>query len=158
MLKKLINRLSRETWLYLIFGGLTTLLNMAVYWVAYRLTGGLTLLANAIAFVLAVLFAYVTNKHWVFASHDWRWPVLKREFTVFLVARLLSFGFEELGLLVFVDLMGLKHKALLGISGALLVKIVLSVFVVIFNYFASKWFIFTGGGTQQAEPGEDGTV
>ena len=63
-MKKIINR---ETILYLVFGVLTTLVNYAVFWVGIRLfTDKYTLLINAVAFVVAAAFAYVTNKLFVF--------------------------------------------------------------------------------------------
>ena len=63
LLQKLINR---ETLTYLIFGVLTTLVNYVVFWLFDRLlTEHWVLVTNAIAFVAAVAFAYVTNKLFV---------------------------------------------------------------------------------------------
>jgi len=132
-----------ETILYLIFGVLTTVVNYIVFWLALRLLGeDGALLANVIAFVAAVIFAYVTNKLFVFDSKSWVWTVLCREIPIFIGGRLFSFGLEELGLWLCVDVLAAGEYALFGINGVLIAKAALNVLVIVVNYILSKFLIF----------------
>lgn len=119
--------------MYLFFGGLTTLVNFAVYWPLYHLTQLSAAASNMIAWVVAVLFAFFTNKPFVFKSNNWTWRVLLPEFFKFVGCRVISGVFETLFLGLTVDLLSWH---------GLLMKIIVSVAVVILNYIASKWLIF----------------
>ncbi len=141
--------LNRETVLYLIFGVLTTVVNYIVFFLIYELLlgGKGSLAANAVAFVAAVIFAFVVNKLWVFESKSWEPKVLRREIPAFIAARLASFGIEEAGLFLSETVLGLNEITLLqlgstAIDGVTAAKLALSVIVVVLNYFFSKWFIF----------------
>lgn len=129
----------REGILYLLFGGLTTLLNWLVY---ALLVTGLSVditAANAIAWVIAVLFAFVTNKRYVFRSEKTEKKALIREIGSFFAARVASGMIEVAGPTL---LMGIGlSQSLFGIPG-FLAKITVSVIVVLLNYLFSKWFIF----------------
>ena len=118
---------------YVLFGGLTTLVNWLVYFPLYN---GLRLdstLSNVIAWVAAVAFSYLTNKPFVFKSHDWSLNTVIPELSKFISARLLSGALETLCMFVFVTCMTFDGN---------LVKILVSVAVVIFNYIASKLVVF----------------
>lgn len=144
-LRKLINNPHiREMFFYVFFGGLTTLVNWAVYFICaalikpeqYAGTATEALLLNAInilAWVLSVLFAYITNKRYVFKSEEKKAGAV-REFFLFLSARVMSYLLFDL----------LVYNAL--VFGARMdhriVKILMNVLVVVFNYFASKFVIF----------------
>ena len=143
-MKKLIQKLlNRETITYLIFGVLTTLVNYVIFWLCDKAMGERwVLLNNAVAFVAAVAFAYVTNKLFVFESKSWAPTVVWKELILFISARLISFGLEELGLLLARDVLHAGQYSLLGFSGMMLSKVVLSVVTVILNYFFSKFMIF----------------
>lgn len=165
-MKKLLNR---ETILYLIFGVLTTLVNYVLFWLGLKLfTERYTLLINVFCFIAAAAFAYVTNKLFVFESKSWRLSVLKKEIPAFFAARIFSFGLEEFGLWLSKDVfhvgryeLGLRlgsHRV--GVGGIMIAKIVLSVLVVLLNYFFSKLYIFrkkgeNPGGTAEP-PAADG--
>lgn len=143
MKKKLI----REAVAYVIFGVLTTLVNLAVYWTANRLFGQeLYLLNNVIAWVIAVAFAYITNKLWVFESKSWERALVVRELQQFIFARLFSLGVEELGLYLMIEVLSFERLnwTLSGysFSGADLAKIIMQVVVVLLNYVFSKLLIF----------------
>lgn len=129
----------REGILYLLFGGLTTLLNWLVY---ALLVTGLSVditAANAIAWVIAVLFAFVTNKRYVFRSEKTEKKALIREIGSFFAARVASGMIEVVGPTL---LMGIGlSQPLFGIPG-FLAKLTVSVVVVLLNYLFSKWFIF----------------
>ena len=134
---------ANETISYLFFGVLTTVVNYIVFWLALRLLGeDGALWANVIAFVAAVIFAYVTNKLFVFDSKSWAWSVLCREIPAFIGGRLFSFGLEELGLWICVDVLAVGEYALLGINGVLIAKAVLNIVVIVVNYILSKFLIF----------------
>lgn len=118
---------------YLFFGVLTTAVNYVVYLPCYNLLGLSAAVSNAIAWVAAVAFAYLTNKPFVFKSHDWSLGTVIPELTKFLGCRLGS-GFAETAILfVTVDLLGWNGN---------LWKLLTSVLVVILNYAASKLLVF----------------
>lgn len=143
MLKKILNK---EILLYGLFGVLTTLVNFATFWFIEKLEVNY-LINNAISWVVAVVFAYVTNKLFVFDSKSWRSDVILKEALGFFAARLLSFAIEEGGLLLLVDVLNMKSLSLQllskTITGTFVAKVVLAVVVVILNYFFSKFFVFS---------------
>lgn len=132
----------RELFVYCVAGALTTAVNYGVYagathgWAAIAGTAPdhptLILVANIIAWLLSVAFAFWANKKYVFRSPSWSREVLGRELPGFVTARLLSLGFD----VVFVEvavLLGMNH---------MIAKLLSNVIVVILNYFASKFWIF----------------
>lgn len=122
----------RELILYLVFGVLTTVVNYVVY-LAMAPFFSTTTIPTAIAWVLAVIFAYLTNRIWVFQSKATGTAALMRELLSFFGARLLS-GIIDVGIMwAFVDRLGFNDK---------IIKLASNVFVVIFNYIASKLIIF----------------
>ena len=110
--------------LYLIFGVLTTLVNFAAYHVCYTKLQFPNLVSNTIAWILSVLFAFITNKIWVFKSKSFEFSKLAVELSGFIDTAIMFVG---------VDL--LKRNWIIA-------KIVSSVVVVILNYIFSKLFIF----------------
>ena len=117
---------------YLVFGVLTTVVNYIVYFPLDRLLNT-AWLSNSIAWVFAVLFAYVTNKPFVFESHDWSMKTVGQEFVKFVGTRIASLAAENLILLVTVDML---HWNRIGW------KLFASVLVVILNYIGSKLLVF----------------
>lgn len=118
---------------YLIFGVLTTVVNYLVYLPCYNLLGLSAAISNAIAWVAAVAFAYLTNKPFVFKSHDWSAKTVLPELAKFVACRVGS-GVMETGiLLIFVDLLGMDGNVW---------KLLTSVLVVVINYIGSKLFVF----------------
>lgn len=130
IIKKLCNK---ETITYLIFGVLTTAVNYIVYYLLYKFTGLDALAYNVIAWVAAVIFAFFTNKLFVFESKSFKPGIVFRELLTFVGARVLSLILEEAFLALTVKVMGIHE---------LIAKLIISVIVVIVNYFASKFFIF----------------
>lgn len=152
-MKKLIKKLlNKETVSYLVFGVMTTVVNLGVFklfdLIFTRVTQvDLTLLTNFIAWVFAVVFAYVTNKLFVFESKSWSAKTLAKEVPAFVGARIFSLGIEELGLLIFITWLGfdsfvLDVFGLFALGGKMIVKIALAVIVVVMNYIFSKFLIF----------------
>lgn len=131
-IKRLLHK-HRDVLLYLIFGVLTTLVNFLVYYPLYHFLNLPAFFSNIVAWIVAVAFAFVTNKPFVFGSHDWSWKVLIPELGKFVTSRLLSGALETLWIAVTVDIL-LWH--------AMGMKVIASIGVVIFNYVASRWFVF----------------
>ena len=130
--------------MYLIMGGLTTLVSWGTYslfaWILPIANQDLLVLtANALSWLLAMTFAYVTNKIWVFESKSWERHFLLKEFGLFVSARLLTGIFEVLAVpgLVWLGC----DQSILGVPG-MLSKIIVSIIVVLLNYVFSKLIIF----------------
>ena len=118
---------------YLFFGVLTTVVNYVIYLPCYNLLQLSAAVSNAIAWVAAVAFAYVTNKPFVFRSYDWSAKTVVPELTKFVGSRVASGALETAIIFVTVDLMLWNGNVM---------KLVTSVLVVIFNYVASKLLVF----------------
>lgn len=149
MMKKIKELLKKyeELILYVVFGGLTTVVNFAVYWVLNKALGeNYYLVNNVIAWFVSVVFAYITNKLWVFDSKSWVPKVLVKEVPEFFAARIFSLLVEEGGLWLFVEKMGFDEFSFeifgFEFTGKIIAKLVLAVIVVILNYFFSKFVIF----------------
>ncbi len=149
MMKKIKELLKKyeELILYVVFGGLTTVVNFAVYWVLNKALGeNYYLVNNVIAWFVSVVFAYITNKLWVFDSKSWAPKVLVKEVPEFFAARIFSLLVEEGGLWLFVEKMGFDEFSFeifgFEFTGKIIAKLVLAVIVVILNYFFSKFVIF----------------
>jgi putative flippase GtrA len=119
---------------YLFFGGLTTVVNYLVYLPCYNWWGLSSSVSNMIAWVAAVAFAFLTNKPFVFKSHDWSAKVVWPELTKFVGCRIGTGVLETLFLLVTVDILHWNGNWM---------KLIISVLVVILNYFGSKILVFT---------------
>lgn len=118
---------------YLINGGLTTIVNFVVYIIMTDVFKIHVLAANTVAWVVSVVFAFVTNKMLVFRDKRNTAFMIVKQFGLFASLRLLSYIVEELSLYLFVVRFDFNH---------VLVKIVVAVFVVITNYIFSKFLIF----------------
>ena len=134
----------KEIIMYLIMGGLTTLVSWGTYslfaWILPIANQDLLVLtANALSWLLAMTFAYVTNKIWVFESKSWERHFLLKEFGLFVSARLLTGIFEVVAVPGLVWL-GCDQSSL-GVPG-MLSKIIVSIIVVLLNYVFSKLIIF----------------
>lgn len=118
---------------YLFFGVLTTAVNYVVYLPCYNLLQLSAAVSNVIAWVVAVVFAFLTNKPFVFRSHDWSAKTVVPELTKFVGSRIAS-GALETGIIF------LTVDCLLWNGNVM--KLVTSVLVVILNYVASKLLVF----------------
>ena len=101
---------NKELVLYVVFGGLTTLVNIVVFWITNGIFGIHFLWANAIAWTLAVLFSYITNKLFVFETRGVRGAAMWREFASFIISRLISLGIDQLGMWLMVDEMCIRDR------------------------------------------------
>ena len=118
---------------YLIFGVLTTVVNYLVYLPCYNWLGLNASVSNVAAWAVAVAFAYLTNKPFVFRSHDWSAKTVIPELAKFIGTRLGSGGLETLILFVCVDWLGMDGNVW---------KLITSVLVVVLNYVGSKLLVF----------------
>lgn len=118
---------------YLFFGGLTTVVNYVIYLPCYNILEISATLSNMIAWVFAVAFAFLTNKPFVFHSHDWSWKTVFPELTKFVGCRVGS-GLVESGILLLtVDVLAWNGNWM---------KLITSVLVIILNYVGSKLLVF----------------
>lgn len=118
--------------LYLFFGALTTFVSIFTFVLFYENLCWNELIANIISWIFAVLFAYFTNRAWVFGSEATGNGLLK-EMLAFFVGRLTTLGIEEMILFVF--------TTALSFNGVV-VKTVAQVVVLMLNYLVSKLFVF----------------
>lgn len=123
----------REVLTYLVFGVLTTAVNYLVYLPCYNLLGIPASVSNMISWVFAVAFAFLTNKPFVFQSHDWSGKTVLPEFLKFVSCRVASGAMETGILLLTVDILHQNGNVW---------KLVTSVLVVILNYVGSKLLVF----------------
>lgn len=137
----------KELILYVFFGGLTTLVNFAAFKFFNVVLGEeFYLVSNIIAWFVSVVFAYITNKLFVFESHTWQAKKICKEIFSFFAARVFSLAIEEVGLFALIDLLGFDSYRLdifgFVLGGKMISKILLAVIVVILNYFFSKLVVF----------------
>ena len=119
--------------LYAVFGGLTTLVNMGAYWLCFNAIGIPNVPATIIAWLLAVCFAFITNKLWVFDSKSFDKKTLWHEIPTFFGARIATGLLDVLIMYVAVDV--LKWDSMVW-------KLISNVIVIVLNYIASKLVIF----------------
>ncbi len=122
-----------QTWSYLFFGILTTAVNFISYIFFTRLLDLDYRVSASLAWFLSVVFAYFTNKFYVFQSEVATGILLIKEFLSFLFFRVLSYFIDILSIIILVE----RLQVLDTVS-----KIIASVIVAIVNYFASKYLIF----------------
>lgn len=146
MIKKLLAlaKKNEELISYVFWGGLTTVVSWGSYTLFALLFANLpevfaVTVSNALSWIAATVFAFVTNKLFVFKSKSWQKTVFLPEAIKFVTTRLATGALELLLVpaLVFIGL----NQTLLGVQG-MVSKILVSILVVILNYIFSKIFIF----------------
>lgn len=124
---------TREIITYGISGVLTTAINLISYYLCWNIFGIHNLVANIIAWLIAVTFAYFMNAVWVFKDERQAAPQETIKMFKFYAARVFSLIVEETGLFIFVELLHFNN---------MIVKCGLAVIVIVLNYVLSKLFIF----------------
>ena len=139
MLKKILNK---ETFLYLIFGIIVTLLNISLFYLFINIWKMSTGLGNILDTIICVLFQYFTNRIWVFESKNNGKKAIK-EFIQFILARGLTAIIDQIFVVVGVDFFVAKYVSYSqqGIFSAG-IKILSNVVVIVLNYIFSKLFVF----------------
>ena len=132
MLNKLLDlyKKYKEIINYLIFGGLTTLISIVTYALFAKVFNIDYLISNVLSWIIAVLFAYITNKIFVFESKSKK---NIKEITSFFFFRIVSLLIEMIILYIFVDMFHIDD---------LVTKIIAQVIVIVANYVFSKVFVF----------------
>ena len=122
---------------YLIFGLITTIVNIGTYWLCYDVMHIPNLISNFIAWITAVIVSFVTSKIWVFDSKSWEASIVISEAVKFFGARVATFLIDELIMGVGVDLLHFN---------GLVMKVVSGIVVVILNYVFSRIWVFKKNG------------
>ncbi len=136
-LKKLYNKY-KDVIPYLFFGVCTTVINVVVYWLMAHPFGMGTTISTLIAWLVAVIFAYVTNRKWVFHSKAKGRKEILEEIGSFFACRIGTGIVDWVIMLLFVDLIGFND---------VIIKFLANVIVIILNYIASKFIIFNTKNT-----------
>lgn len=123
----------QEILLYIFFGVATTVVNFVTYGVFKKVLSCNYIFSNTVAWILSVVFAYITNRKYVFLSEEKTVKGIIREFVSFVSCRLLSGGFDLGAMVVCISFLHLNDY---------LSKIIANVGVVIINYVFSKLVIF----------------
>ncbi|MEQ8155605.1 MAG: GtrA family protein [Clostridiaceae bacterium] len=138
--KELFSRYgATEKLLYLIFGVLTTLVNIATYWIFTKLLKFDYISASVIAWIIAVVFAYVTNKIYVFNSRNFNAMIIFKEAVSFFAFRALSLLVDLFTMFLLVEKIQIND---------IYAKVAANVIVIILNYFSSKLFVFKNKNTE----------
>lgn len=133
-LKKVINKVcTRETILYIVFGVLTTLINIGISTILVKLFYVEGNLASTIGIIISILFAYVTNRKLVFNSQAANFKDISEEFVKFILGRAFTMVLEMGGVFLFYSIIGIEY---------VITKVSMTVIVVIVNFFISKFFAF----------------
>lgn len=123
----------KEFILYIFFGVCTTIVNIIVYYACTRLFNLKTVESTFVAWSLSVLFAYITNRIYVFSSKKNSLKDILSEVISFIGYRLLSGIIDIIIMYIFVDVFEIND---------MIIKIFSNVIVIIFNYVASKLYVF----------------
>lgn len=126
----------REPVAYLFFGGCATLVSVVTYALFTRVMHLGWAPANALSWVVSVLFAYTTNRNWVFEQKAHGLAPVLREMGLFFGCRVLSLGADMATMFVCVDVLHIHD---------LVAKVISQVVVVVLNYVFSKWIVFRAG-------------
>lgn len=127
----------KEILLYLFFGGLTFVVSVGSYAFFNAVIGLNVLVANVISWILAVLFAYLTNRTWVFKDKAYSAAGIVKEMLLFFGGRLATLAVEEAILYVFITRLQFNSIA---------VKVIAQIIVVLLNYVISKLVVFRKSG------------
>lgn len=122
----------KEGLLYLFFGGCTTLINIISFIIFRQFKLGVDV-SNIIAWLIAVIFAFITNKLFVFDSRNTDRKTVVKETISFLIARVISLGIDTGLLHLMIDFMKIHE---------VIAKVISNIVVIIVNYIFSKLFIF----------------
>ena len=137
MMKKIYNLMNTEAMRYIIVGGFTTLVNLVCFTLLCKVFNVEVNRSNIISVIVAILFAYVTNKIFVFKSHCSTMKELYLEFSKFVGARLLTMIIEVGGVFLLFEIIG---------QDELIAKLETQIIVLIANFIISKFLVFTKKG------------
>lgn len=134
LIKKIIDKFfTKEVILYVVFGVLTTIINLVVTYILNNFMHINGAIASAIGIIAAVIVAYLTNRKMVFNSEAIGFKQNLKEFGKFILGRAGTMLVEEGGVILFNTVLKLPLMP---------VKIALTILVIILNFFISKFFAF----------------
>lgn len=125
---------------YLIFGVLTTAVNIAVYFICSRIFYFQVISSNITAWLLSVLFAYLTNRKFVFISKAEGFSSVLKECMNFFLGRLSTGILDTVIMFVSVDLLAFND---------VIMKVLSNIIVIVLNYLISKLLVFRTKGEQK---------
>ena len=123
----------KEIILYLIVGGLTTLINVVSYWIFAHPVLLNTVISTVLAWFVSVLFAFFANKIVVFESKSYEKRIFVKEMLLFFVSRVATGALDAAIMYIFVDLL---------LFNDLVMKIISNIVIIILNYIISKFLVF----------------
>ena len=123
----------KEMILYLVVGGLTTLINVVAYWIFAHPVSLDTVISTVLAWFLSVLFAFFANKIIVFESKSYEKKLFIKEIILFFISRALTGALDVAIMYVTVDLL---------LFNDIVMKIISNVIIIILNYVISKFLVF----------------
>jgi putative flippase GtrA len=136
----------RELVAYGVVGVMTTVINMVVFWLFNTPLAVHYTVANIIAWVLAVVFAFFANKIFVFENHGWSGTVVLHEATTFFLSRIASLLVDMAGMALMIDVLHCEE---------MLSKLVVNIVVILINYVLGKFWVFgKKAASKKASDGE----
>jgi len=142
-IKKIIKKVcTKEIILYAIFGILTTLVNIIISYVLKAILNVEGNIASTIGIICSILFAYFTNRKWVFESKANKAKEKLIEFAKFILGRAFTMVIEIIGVFLLNDIIHMFYGAFTDNIAYLINKCIITVIVIILNFFISKFFAF----------------
>ncbi len=132
----------RELLMYGVVGVITTVINMAVYWLLSEPMAVHYAAANIVAWVAAVVFAFFANKLFVFENHGWSAAVVAHEAWTFFLSRAASLLADAAGMWLMIDVLAAPNMPS---------KFLVNVIVILINYVLGKFWVF--GKKAPEQPG-----
>ena len=123
----------RDFFIYMIFGAMATALNAGLYALFFQIIQISNVSSTIIAWVITLIFAFFTNKFFVYRSNEKRVKYVIKEFYQFFLCRVLSGIFDVIFMFITVDILSLYP---------ILMKLIAALFVGLINYFGGKLIIF----------------
>lgn len=140
--KKLLKKiLTKEVILYIVFGILTTVVNLGIFYILNTFLNWEENISNLIAIIVAVLVAYITNKDWVFHSQAKTFSQKFSEFIKFILGRAFTMVVELVGGIILFKLP----------IPNIITKFGLTIIVIILNFIISKFFAFKQKNIDETE-------
>lgn len=136
----------KEMLLYLFFGGIAVVLNIALFVFFNGILGIGELIANVICWVICVLFQFFTNRTWVFDGHVDSAGAFWKQMASFFGGRIFTLVVEEIILGVFITWLGFN---------SMVVKAVAQVVVIVLNYVVSKLFVFKADRMDKSDKAQE---
>lgn len=137
---------TKEVISYIIFGVLTTLVNIVISFILkaiFNIDGNI---ASTIGIICSILFAYFTNRKWVFESKAREVKEKVIEFAKFILGRVFTMVVEIIGVYLLNDIIHMFYGIFNDNIAYLTNKCIITVIVIILNFFISKFFAFKSRG------------